>query len=174
MRQVVRQRVFDVRVRVAHASLSGAVIVAVLVIKPYGTTPKGITLSSILLAWALFWAIRGARSATILLTDSMLRVRTLGYTKSWPVAQVEAIVTGTRAAIPGFGWLGFGLSMGLLWLVQRPRRILGIKLRGGATLWVTEFKSRPLGEGEHTWVDKQADVLNNALRHEARTTGPSA
>jgi len=129
---------------------------------------------SILLAWALFWAIRGARSATILLTDSVLGVRTLGYTKSWPAAQVEAFVTETRAATPGFGWLGFGLSFGLLTFVQRPRRILGIRFRDGATSWLTEFRSRPAGKGERTWVDEQADILNNALHHEDRTTEPSA
>lgn len=174
MRQVIQQRVFDVRVRLANAGLPSAVIIILPLIKPYGTTPTGITLLSILLAWALFWAIRGARSATILLTDSMLRVRTLGYTKSWPAAQVEAFVTETRAAIPGFGWLGFGLSFGLLTFVHRPRRMLGIRFRDGATSWLTEFKSRPAGKGERTWVDEQADILNNALHHEDRATEPSA
>lgn len=174
MRQIIRQRVFDVRVRVAHAGLFSAGIIAVGFGNPYGTTTEGITLLSIVLAWLLIFAIRGARSATILLSESMLIVRTLGYTKSWPVAQVEAFDTETRAAMPGFGVLGLGVSLGLLWLVRRQRRMLRIRFRGGATLWLTEFKSRPTGKGERTWVDEQADILNNALHHEDSPTEPSA
>jgi hypothetical protein len=167
MRQIIRQRVFDVRVRAAHVSLFSACIILLELFRPYGTIGQGITL-----AWLLIFAIRGARSATILLSDSMLRVRTLAFTRSWPAAQVEAFVADTRSAVPG-GWLGFGLSFGFLWFVQRPRRMLGIRFRGGGTLWLPEFKSRLTGKGERTWVDEQADLLNNALQHEDRATEPS-
>ena len=175
MRHVVRQQVFDVRVRVAHAGLASAPVIALGLIHPYGTTPEGIALLSVILAWFLIFAIRGARSATVILSDSRLTVRTWVYTKSWPAAQVEAFVAETRLARPGFGQLGPGpLSIGLLMFVQRPRRMLGIRFRGGATMWLAEFKSRPAANGERTWVDAQADILNNALDREDRTTEPAA
>jgi hypothetical protein len=176
MRQVTRQQVFNIRVRVANAGVFSAAIIALALISPntYGTGTEGITFKSIILAWLAFWAVRGARSATILLTDSTLTVRGLGFTKSWPVAQVDSFVTETRAVTPGFGSLGIALSFGLLYYVRRPRRMLGVKFRNGGTRWLIELKSRTAGKGERTWVDRQADILNNALRHEDRTTKPSA
>jgi hypothetical protein len=115
----------------------------------------------------------GSRCLT--LSDGRLTVRTWVYAKSWPVAQVEAFVTETRSARPGFGMLGPGaLSMGFLMFVERPRRMLGIRFRGGATLWLAEFKCRPTAHGERTRVDAQADILNNALDREDRTPEPAA
>ena len=176
MPQAVRQRVVDVRVRLANTVLPSAAIILFVFIDPdyYGAGSAGIICKSIILACCVFWAIRAARSATILLTDSTFTLRGLILTKSWPVTQVERFVSETRAVTPGFGWLGYGLSFGLLSEMRRSRRVLGVKFHNGSTRWLIDFKSRPAGKGELTWVDRKADVLNNALHHQVRTAKPSA
>jgi len=66
MPQAVRQRVVDVRVRLANTVLPSAAIILFVFIDPdyYGAGSAGIICKSIILACCVFWAIRAARSAT--------------------------------------------------------------------------------------------------------------
>jgi hypothetical protein len=88
--------------------------------------------------------VRAWRSATMIVSETEVVVRSLLTTRSWPRDKVRAFVASTRRVGMG-GW---------------RRRVLGIVFVDGSTRWLTEINSRPPREGAPTWIDEAVSALN--------------
>jgi hypothetical protein len=150
----VPYRVTSIHWRMYFTVLSGAACLLALYLifsDPNGTQPANVALMSVLLVWAAVVGARGWRSATLLAFDDKVRVRTLIKTTSWPWHQIDRFVADTRPVLL--------LSLPIL---HRPRRALGVRLRGGQTYWLYEISCRPADAGS-TSVDASAAMLNELL-----------
>jgi hypothetical protein len=87
---------------------------------------------------------RGWRSASVIVDDQEVVVRSLLRTRKWPRRAIRGFVADTRAVGMG-GW---------------QRRVLGIAFTDGSTRWLNEINSRPPKEGASTWIDEAVSVIN--------------
>jgi hypothetical protein len=87
--------------------------------------------------------VRAWRSATMIVDEKEVVVRSLVRTRRWPRVMVREFVAATRPVGMG-GW---------------RRRVLGIVFVDGTTRWLTEINSRPPSNGAPTWVDEAVSTL---------------
>jgi len=123
---------------------------------PNGTRPGDFALMTVLLIWVTVFALRGWRGATLTATKSGVRFRGLVWTRSWHWQLIGGFAAETRPV--RWTWLP----------IRVHRRVLGIRLRAGQTLWLPELSCRPGCDGP-TWVDTAAVRLNEL----AHLDGPS-
>lgn len=90
--------------------------------------------------------LRAWRSATAIVDDREVVVRSLLRTCRWPRSEVRGFVAATRSVGMG-GW---------------RRRVLGIVFVNGTTRWLTEISSRPPKDDARSWIDDAVCVLNRA------------
>lgn len=110
-----------------------------------GTQPGEIAFTSVLLVVIAWFAVRGARAATLLANDAEVTVRGFYRTRSWSWDEVDGFVTDTRR-------IG----------VYR-RRVLGMRYRDGTIRWFPELSCRPAQRDGRSRVDDAADTLNHYL-----------
>jgi hypothetical protein len=89
--------------------------------------------------------VRSWRSATLILNDRQVVVRSLLRTRRWPRTAVAGFEVATRIIGPG----------------RWQRRVLGIAFVDGTTRWLSEINCRPGGPEATTWVDQTATALND-------------
>jgi hypothetical protein len=136
--------------------LAWALILDLIFSDPNGTRPGNLALMAVLLAWVTVFAVRGWRGATLTATNTGVRFRGLVWTRSWRWRLIGGFAAETR-------------PVRLTWLpIRVHRRVVGIRLRAGQTLWLHELSCRP-GRDGHTWVDAAVVRLNEL----ARLHGPS-
>jgi hypothetical protein len=131
--------------------LAWALILALIFSDPNGTRPRNLALMAVLLAWVTVFAVRGWRGAALTATGSGVRFRGLVWTRSWRWQLIGGFAAETRPV--RWTWLP----------IRVHRRIMGIHLRGGPTLWLHELSCRPHRDGP-TRVDA-AVVRLNELAH---------
>lgn len=90
---------------------------------------------------------RAAFPLASLATDTGVRFRGLVWTRSWRWQLIDGFVAETRPV----RWTRLP--------VRVHRRVVGIRLRAGQTLWFHELSCRP-GRNEPSWVDAAAVRLN--------------
>ena len=124
-----------------------ALILDLIFSDPNGTRPGSLALMAVLLAWVTVFAVRGWRGPTLTATNTGVRFRGLVWTRSWRWQLIDGFAAETR---PVKGkWLP----------IRVHRRVVGIRLRAGQTLWLHELSCRPGRDGP-TWVDSAAVRLN--------------
>jgi hypothetical protein len=127
--------------------LAWALILSLIFSDPDGTRPGNLALMAVLLIWVTVFAVRGSRGASLTATDNEVRFRGLVWTRSWRWQLIGGFAAETRPV----RWV---------WLpVRAQRRVMGIQLRAGQTLWLHELSCRP-GRNGPTWVDSAAVRLN--------------
>lgn len=141
------------------AALAVVLLVRVITSDPNGTTSTNLALMFVLMAWLVFFGVRGWRSATLRADAEKVTVRQLVRNVSWRWQVIEEFTAETRPAP-------------LMWFpVLRPqRRVLGVRLRNGRVAWLYELSCKPRAGG-HTWVDDGAQRLNALARLYAPSFG---
>jgi hypothetical protein len=133
--------------------LAWAFVLVLLFSDPDGTGPGNLALMAVLLICVTVFAVRGWRGASLTATDTGVTFRGLVLTRSWHWQLIGGFAAETRPV----KWTGLP--------VQVHRRVVGIRLRAGQTLWLDELSCRPDRDGP-TWVDAAAVRLNElAHRH---------
>jgi hypothetical protein len=127
--------------------LAWALILDLIFANPDGTRPGNLALMAVLLIWVTVFAVRGWRGAALTATDTGVRFRGLVLTRSWRWQLIDGFVAETRPV----RWTRLP--------VRVHRRVVGIRLRAGQTLWLHELSCRP-GRNGPTWVDAAAVRLN--------------
>jgi hypothetical protein len=131
--------------------LAWALILDLIFSDPNGTRPGNLAPMAVLLAWVTVFAVRGWRGATLTATNTGVRFRGLVWTRSWRWQLIGGFAAETRPV--RWTWLP----------IRVHRRVVGIRLRAGQTLWLHELSCRP-GQDGPTWVDA-AVVRLNELAH---------
>lgn len=141
------------------AALVVVLLVHSMTSDPNGTTSTNIALMSVLIAWLVFFGVRGWRSATLRADAEKVTVRQLVRSVSWRWQVIEEFTAETRPAP-------------LMWFpVIRPqRRVLSVRLRDGRVAWLYELSCKPSADGQ-TWVDDGAQRLNALARLYAPSGG---
>lgn len=119
--------------------------------------PANIALMAVLLVCAIVFAVRGWRAVALTVTDTGVTFRGPVWTKSWRWQLIGGFAAETRPV--RWTWLP----------VRVHRRVVGIGLRAGQTLWLDELSCRP-DRGGPTRIDT-AVVRLNELAHQH---GPSS
>jgi hypothetical protein len=148
---MVQYRVTTSPWRRAAFPLAGALVWAFIVdlifSDPDGTRPGNLAPMAVLLIWVTVFAVRGWRGAALTATDTRVKFRGLVWTRSWRWQLIDGFVAETRPVrltrLP----------------VRVHRRVVGIRLRAGQTLWFHELSCRPDRNGP-TWIDDAAVKLN--------------
>jgi hypothetical protein len=148
---MVRFRVTTSPWRRAALPLAGllvwGLIVDLIFSDPDGTRPGNLALMAVLLIWVTVVAVRGWRGPALTATDTGVTFRGLVWTRSWRWPLIDGFVAETRPV----KWTRLP--------VRTHRRVVGIRLLAGQTLWFGELGCRP-GRTGPTWVDAAAVRLN--------------
>lgn len=134
------------------AAAAVVLLVHLITSDPNGTTSTNLALMSALIAWLVFFGVRGWRSATLLADAERVTVRQLVRSVSWRWQLIDEFIAETRPAPT-------------MWFpVRRPqRRVLGVRLRDGRVAWLYELSCKPRADGR-TCVDDGAQRLNALAR----------
>jgi hypothetical protein len=88
--------------------------------------------------------VRAWRSATVVVDDQEVLVRSLLRTRRWPRSEVREFIVETRSVGMG-GW---------------RRRVLGVVFVDGTTRWLREINARPPQRSTSSWLDEAASAVN--------------
>lgn len=113
-----------------------------------GMQPGEIAFTLLFLAVIAWFAVRAARSATLLASDEKIKVRGLFRTRSWPWDEIDGFVVDTR-------FVGA--------YIRYRRRMLGLRKRDGTVRWFSELNCRPAQGSRRSRVDDAAATLNHYL-----------
>jgi hypothetical protein len=137
---------YVVRSRYVRGLTTGAFVVfALLAASGFAdaTRTASLVFTSLMEILLAILIVRAWRSATMIVGEKEVVVRSLVRTRMWPRETIRAFVATTRAVGMG-GW---------------RRRVLGIVFVDGTTRWLTEINSRPPRNGAPTWIDEAVSTL---------------
>jgi hypothetical protein len=128
--------------------LAWALILSLIFSDP---TPGNFALMAVLLVCATVFAVRGWRGVTLTATNMGVTFRGAVWTRSWRWQLIGGFAAETRPV----RWTRLPIRV--------HRRVVGIRLRAGQTLWLDELSCRP-GRNGSSRIDA-AVVRLNELAH---------
>ena len=134
-----------IRSRYVRGLTTGAFVVFALIAASgfANQSGSGLAFPAVMVIILAVLAFRAWRSATVVVGEQEVVVRSLLRTRRWPLSEVREFVAATRSLGMG-GW---------------RRHVLGIVFVDGATRWLSEINSRPPRQGA-SWIDEAVSKLN--------------
>ena len=138
--------------------LAWALILGLIISDP---RPGHVALMAVLLACTTVFAVRGWRGVALTATEIGVTFRGPVWTRSWRWPLIAGFAAQTRPV--RWAWLP----------IRVRRRVVGIRLRAGQTLWLDELGCRPGRDGP-TRIDTAVVRLNELAHLHGPSPGQAA